>query len=123
MGRIGCSIVRGGGWPWISEQRRSGRGRSAAAAAIFAFLRAVRPGIEAGHVGGALCDLALGDVARAESHLRAAPQTEAVIAFLALVHSRAGDRRKADELLADLGFMRAGMAVMEIAQGAAPRAM
>ena len=67
--------------------------------------------------------MALGDVARAESHLRAAPQTEAVIAFLALVHSRAGDQRKADELLADLGFMRAGMAVMEIAQGAAPRAM
>lgn len=96
-----------------------GRGRSAEAAAIFAFLRDIRPAGEAGYIGSALCELSRGDTRAAEAHLRAAPQTEAVIAFLALVAARTGDRRRSNDLLADLGFMRADPAVMDIAQGAA----
>lgn len=96
-----------------------GRGRPAEAAAIFAFLRAQRPELEAGHVGGALSELAADRVTEAAALLRAAPQTEAVLAFRALVHGRAGDRRMAQEILGDLGFMRAGMAAMEIAEAAA----
>lgn len=96
-----------------------GRGRAAEAAAIFAFLRLQRPDLEAGHVGGALSELAQGRPAEAAEMLRNAPQTESVLAFRALAHGRAGDRRMAQEILGDLGFMRAGMAVMEIAEGAA----
>ena len=96
-----------------------GRGHPAEAAAIFAFLRAQRPGLEAGHVGGALADMAMGHLDRAVEMLRAAPQTEAVLAFRALAHGRTGDRRMAQEILGDLGFMRAGMAAVEIAEAVA----
>ena len=95
-----------------------GRGRHAEAAAIFALLRRMRPEQEAGHVGSALAALAAGQVDQAGQILRAAPQTESVIAFRALVHDRAGDRRLAAGLIEDLGFMRAGPAAMEIAGAA-----
>lgn len=97
-----------------------GRGRQDDAAAIFALLRRMRPEQEAGFVGGAVAALAVGHTDQAAQLLRAAPQTEAVMAFRALVHDRAGDRRLAEGLIEDLGFMRASPAVMDIA-GAAGR--
>lgn len=96
-----------------------GRGRHAEAAEIFALLRRMRPDQEAGHVGAAVAALAAGHVDQAAQILRAAPQTEAVMAFRALVHDRAGDRRLAAGLIEDLGFMRAGQAAMDIAGSAA----
>ncbi len=96
-----------------------GRGKAAEAAVIFASLCDLRPEAEAGHVGAALADLSLGRIDAAEARLRSAPQSEAVIAFRALVLGRMGERRKSDDLMADLKFMRAGQAVTDIARGAA----
>lgn len=95
-----------------------GRGRHDDAGAIFALLRRMRPDQEAGFVGGALVALAGGHTDQAAQMLRAAPQSEPVMAFRALVHDRAGDRRLADGLIEDLGFMQAAPAVMEIARAA-----
>ncbi len=95
-----------------------GRGRLAEAAAIFTAIQALRPEAEAGHVGAALAELAAGRPGPAGDILRAAPQTEAVLAFRALVHARAGDRRLSEEILVDLGFMRAEGPVIEIAKAA-----
>lgn len=95
-----------------------GRGRAAEAAMIFAALRALRPEGEVGFVGGALVELAVGRADRAAELLRHAPQTEAVLAFRAMAHARAGDVGLSRELLEDLGFMRADPALVEIAQGA-----
>lgn len=97
-----------------------GRGLPEDAAAVFAFLRAQRPDLEAGHVGGALAELAMGHLSEATEMLRAGPQTESVLAFRALIHGRAGDQGMAAEILSDLGFMRAGSAAMEIAAGTMP---
>lgn len=93
-----------------------GRGQPIEAAAIFAFLRMQRPDLEAGHVGGALSEMALGRLKEAVEMLRVAPQTESVLAFRALAYGRSGDQRMAQEILGDLGFMRAGMAAVEIAE-------
>lgn len=95
-----------------------GRGRAAEAEAIFALLRRMRPDQEAGHVGGALAAMAGGRLDEAAQMLRTAPQTEAVLAFRALVHERAGDKRMSAGLIEDLGFMRASPAAMDIAKAA-----
>lgn len=92
-----------------------GRGRPAEAEAIFALLRRMRPDQEAGHVGGALAAMSAGRLDQAAQMLRSAPQTESVLAFRALVHERAGDKRMAAGLIEDLGFMRASPAAMDIA--------
>lgn len=93
-----------------------GRGRAAEAEVIFALLRRMRPDQEAGHVGGALAAMAAGRLDQAAQMLRSAPQTESVLAFRALVHERAGDRRMAAGLIEDLGFMQARPAAMDIAR-------
>jgi hypothetical protein len=94
-----------------------GRARPAEAEAIFTLLRRMRPDQEAGHVGGALAALAQGQTDRAAQLLRAAPQTEAVLAFRAVVLGQAGDQRMVDSLREDLGFMRATPAILAIAGG------
>lgn len=93
-----------------------GRGRFDEAEAIFALLRRMRPDQEAGYVGGALAAMSGGRLEQSAQMLRSAPQTESVLAFRALVHERAGDKRLAAGLIEDLGFMRASPAVMEIAE-------
>lgn len=95
-----------------------GRGLSAEAAVIFAALRALRPEGEAGYVGGAAAALSARRLDEAAAMLRAGPQTEAVLAFRALVFAQSGDARRAKDVLQDLGFMNAAEGVMAIAEGA-----
>ena len=96
-----------------------GRARPAEAEAIFALLRRMRPDQEAGHVGGALAALAQGQTDRAAQLLRAAPQTEAVMAFRAVALGQAGEQRMVNGLREDLGFMHAAPAILDIAGAAA----
>jgi hypothetical protein len=95
-----------------------GRARFAEAQMIFAAMRAMRPQGEAGFVGGALAALGAGRPDDAAALLRAAPQTESVLAFRAIVHGQIGDHAMVRELVEDLGFMRGGPSTMEIARGA-----
>lgn len=98
-----------------------GRARPTEAEAIFALLRRMRPDQEAGHVGGALAALAQGQTDRAAQLLRAAPQTEAVMAFRAMALGQAGDQRMVAGLRDDLEFMRAAPAILDIAGAATGR--
>lgn len=95
-----------------------GQARFDDAQAIFAAMRVLRPQGEAGFVGGALAMLGAGRRDDAAGLLRAAPQTESVLAFRALVHRQIGDAALVRELVEDLGFMRGGPAAMDIASDA-----
>lgn len=95
-----------------------GRARFAESQTIFAALRALRPQGEAGYVGAALAALGAGRRDEAAALLRAAPQTESVLAFRALVHGQIGDTALVRELVEDLRFIRGGPAAMEIAANA-----
>lgn len=95
-----------------------GQGRFEDAQVIFGAMRVLRPKGEAGFVGGALAALGAGRRDDAAALLRAAPQTESVLAFRALVHRQIGDAAMVRELVEDLGFMRGGSAAMQIASDA-----
>lgn len=96
-----------------------GRGMPEAAEVVFSAISRLRPGQEAGPVGLALVALAQGAPERAVAILRAAPQTEAVLAFRAMAHARLGDRSMARELRDELRDMGADGALVTIAEDAA----
>jgi hypothetical protein len=95
-----------------------GRGLPEPAEVVFAALRRLRPAEEVSSVGLAVVALAQGASARAVAALKAGPQTEAVLAFRAVAHSRLGERALAEELVADLEAGGAAPELIEIARGA-----
>jgi len=94
------------------------RGLAGPAEVVFAALGRLRPQDEVAAVGLAMVALAQGAPARAVAALRAAPQSEAVMAFRAVAHARLGERAVAQELLADLESGGAAPELIEIARGA-----
>jgi thioredoxin-like negative regulator of GroEL len=77
-------------------------GHDTKAAAIFAGVRAARPTQEAGFIGGALVNLARGEIEAAINTLRSLPPTDAARTFLAIALNRSGDRAAAREVLNDV---------------------
>ncbi|MFN3146703.1 MAG: hypothetical protein ACE368_16355 [Paracoccaceae bacterium] len=78
------------------------RGRFDDAATVFAALRAVRPDEDVGVIGGAVACLGTRDVAGALRILRAARQSETVLAFSCVALMQDGQRDAARDILADL---------------------
>lgn len=94
------------------------RGDAASAEVIFSMLRALRPGQEAGAVGGAVTALAQNRTDEAIRILRAAEQTPPVMAFAAMAHAKLGETAKAKALIEDLEAMGAEAALLDMAKGA-----
>ncbi len=78
------------------------RGRFDDAATVFLALRAVRPNEDVGVVGGAVACLGAGDTAGAMKILRAARQSEPVLAFSCVALMQGGQKAAAEDILADL---------------------
>ena len=94
------------------------RGLQTNAEVVFTCLRGLRPDDEAGHIGLALSRLSDNDAAGALETLKAARQTEAVMAFCCLAHMRVGDKAAAQELREELAAMGAAKDLQEIATAA-----
>ena len=94
------------------------RGQAKSAEEIFAMLTLMRPGEEIGAIGSALSALASGQSDAALAHLRAAEQTPAVIAFMAVAQGQLGAKSTVAELVEDLEAMDADPALLEVARGA-----
>ena len=95
-----------------------GRGLPGPAQMVFTALAALRPDQEAAPIGLALTALAQGAPDRAAALLRAAPQTEAVLAFRVLALARLGDLALARELRDELAASGADTALKAIADTA-----
>lgn len=95
-----------------------GRGETALAETIFDMLRTLRPGEEAGAIGGGLSALAGNHPDVAIKLLRGAEQTPAVMAFAAMAHARLGENAKARALVEDLEAMGADKTLLEMVQSA-----
>ena len=78
------------------------RGLDRHAAAIFVGLQAARPKEEAGFIGGALVDLARGEVEAALRILRSLPPTDAALTFLGMALIRHGDKAEARDVLGEV---------------------
>ena len=77
-------------------------GLNDSADAIFSGVQAARPKQEAGFIGGALVQLARGEVESAVKMLRSLPPTDAARTFLALALMKNGERDAAHEILTDI---------------------
>jgi hypothetical protein len=75
------------------------RGLTAEAGRIFEAVRLMRPGNEAGYIGGALVCMQQGDPAAAIAMLKKTSRSDLALAFTGLALLQLGDRTEAFELL------------------------
>lgn len=98
-----------------------GRGDVAQADVIFQMLQSLRPGEEAGSVGGALAALSGNRPDQAIKLLKGAEQTPSVMAFSAMAYARLGEHSAARALVEDLVAMGADQSLLAMAQAALAR--